>query len=289
MLRWKKKLQGLNSAELDEFEMFMNPGEIPDNDEPAGGGAEDVFDDQNTEEVEEDGEVDVEESEEDSPDDNADPTDSDDTDDSDPSDNQNVIKTLQEQNQKLMQILEKLTNKEESEPEPEPEPSISDPFETDMLDSMAATFNWDSEEKSVFKTFFKQYTDAVVSNTLRKAQEITPEVVNKSLTKQQKVEAVRKDFYSRHPALENVKAYVGQVAGQLAKENKNASLDQILEEAAKRSYQVFGLKPNKSGNQERKAEKGKTPAFPKTKGARKKAPKKSALQSELDAMLALDE
>jgi len=283
MLRWKRKLQGINSAEPDEFAMFIDPGEAPET-EPAGGGEKEIEEEsvESEEEESKEAEEDSKEPEE------TEEEESEESESSELSSDQTTIQTLQEQNKKLMALMENLTKKEDPQEEPET-PTSTDPFDSDMLDNMAETLNWDKDEKGAFKTFFKQYTESIVSNTLKKAQEMTPKVVDESLSRQQKVASVQKDFYSRHPALENVKAYVGQVASQLAKENKNATLNQVLDEAAKRSYKAFGLKENNSGKQGSKAEKSKSPAFPKSKGARKKTPKKTALQSDLDAMLAIDE
>ena len=181
---------------------------------------------------------------------------------------QEQLKLAQEQNAKLMQLLE---GKEKEEDEPE---FLKSPFETEMFDNLAETMDWDDSERKAMKAFMQNVFDYQSQTTLTTATEKITDIINSSMSQAEKKKAVRKQFFTENPKLEPVKDYVSTVASSVLNEFKASgkSLDPagILKEAAKRAYKVLGIDPKAKGKEDSKSERDSNPAFPSMKGSSQK-------------------
>jgi len=177
------------------------------------------------------------------------------------------LKLAQEQNAKLMQMLQ---GKKEEEDEPEP---LKSPFETEMFDNLAETMDWDDSERKAMKAFMQNVLDYQSQTTLTSATEKISDIVNSSMTQAEKKKAVRKQFFTENPKLEPVKDYVSTVAAGILEEykalGKSLNPADILKEAATRAYKVLGIDPKAKGNTDSKSERDSNPAFPSMNGSSK--------------------
>lgn len=181
---------------------------------------------------------------------------------------QEQLKLAQDQNAKLMQLLE---GKKETEKEPE---QLKSPFETEMFDNLAETMDWDDSERKAMKAFMQNVLDYQSQTTLTTATEKISDIVNSSMSQAEKKKAVRKQFFTENPKLEPVKDYVSTVAAGVLEEYKalGKPLDpaEILKVAASRAYKVLGIDPKAKGNNDSKSERDSNPAFPSVKGSSQK-------------------
>ena len=182
---------------------------------------------------------------------------------------QEQLKLAQEQNAKLMQLLEGKNKEAEKEPE-----QLKSPFETEMFDNLAETMDWDDSERKAMKAFMQNVLDYQSQTTLTTATEKISDIVNSSMSQAEKKKAVRKQFFTENPKLEPVKDYVSTVAAGVLEEYKalGKPLDpaEILKVAASRAYKVLGINPKAKGNNDSKSERDSNPAFPSMKGSSQK-------------------
>jgi len=185
---------------------------------------------------------------------------------------QEQLKIAQEQNAKLMQMLQ---GKKENEKESEP---LKSPFETEMFDNLAETMDWDDSERKAMKAFMQNVLDYQSQTTLTTATGKISDIVNSSLSQAEKKKAVRKQFFTENPKLEPVKDYVSTVASGVLEEykalGKSLNPADILKEAASRAYKVLGIKPGTEGKNDSKSERDSNPAFPSVNGSSKKRSQK---------------
>ena len=177
---------------------------------------------------------------------------------------QEQLRQAQEQNAKLMQMLQ---GKQEEDGEEE---TLSNPFETESFDNLAETMDWDDSERKAMKAFMQSALDYQSQATLSTAKESINDIVNSSMSQVEKEKAVRKQFFAENPKLEPVKDYVSTVASGVLKEYQalGKSLDpaQILKEAASRAYKTLGIDPKgKKGKTDTESESDPNPAFPSMK------------------------
>lgn len=182
---------------------------------------------------------------------------------------QEQLKLVQDQNARLMQLLEGKNKETEKEPE-----QLKSPFETEMFDNLAETMDWDDSERKAMKAFMQTVLDYQSQTTLTTATEKISDIVNSSMTQAEKKKAVRKQFFAENPKLEPVKDYVSTVAAGVLEEYKalGKPLDpaEILKVAASRAYKVLGIDPKAKGNNDSKSERDSNPAFPSLKGSSQK-------------------
>jgi len=180
---------------------------------------------------------------------------------------QEQLKLAQEQNAKLMQLLQ--GKEEEDEPV-----SLKSPFDTEEFDNLSETMDWDDSERKAMKAFMQNVLDYQSQTTLTSATEKISDIVNSSMSQAEKKKAVRKQFFTENPKLEPVKDYVSTVAATILEEYKSLgkSLNpaDILKEAAKRTYKVLGINPKAKGDTDSKSERDSNPAFPSMNGSAKK-------------------
>ena len=264
----KQQIQQVEPNEFDALMGFDNPeGDVTNEEE--GDESEGEGDDEGDENPDDD---DSDDSDDDG--DNDDAADSKDT----------QIRMLTEQNAKLLSMFNELQDQKKQKDDVVSK--FVDPLESEAFTSLAETMNWDSEEIEKFKGFFKSYADYVSTTTAQSVLDKTPDVVSKSMSRQQQRDKIATDFYSNNPELSGVREYVKAVAsGVIGEMGEDTPLEKVLAETAKRAYKALGLKRKKTAPGGEKGEKAKTPAFPQQKGVRQKPPKKDKAVSDIDKLL----
>jgi len=295
--RWEKVLSKVffDDGLVAEMDAMLNPEPNDNNVDPDGGGEtnNDINaegDDNETREDSEDTEVDSSEDEETEEGDN-DNEDSADSDDSAVSEDVSELALLKQQNVDLLKSIVEMNKKTDVET-PAEKPASVGLYETDEFKNLTEAFDWDKDEVSAFKLFQDKANERSLNHALQQMQRIAPGLVTNTINNQNDLNDIRTRFYDDNPALAGIKPYVAQVASQIAQTKGNkASISDVLEEAAVQVYKALKIDKDKFSkeNNGNKAEKGKKPAFPKSKGSRKTAPKTTKLASDIDAMLAIDE
>jgi len=247
--------------------------------------------DDEEEKTSEDEEGDEDEDEDESGDDDEEVEEEEEEEDEDEDNNDARIKTLEAQNEKLLDAINKLIQKEDKEKDKKENSSDTDIFDSPEFDSFIDEMDYDDKETKALKTFLTAFEKQVHNKTVNKLMEATPKLVTKTMVNQKDLEQIKTDFYNDHPKLKNVQKYVAATAKEVAeKEGAGFDLKKVLKKTAKIIYKELGIKYKK----EKKHKDGdsktgkvkKKPAFAKHKGSRKGAKKKksSGVQSEIDEM-----
>lgn len=205
--------------------------------------------------------------------------------------NTKVIEELKAQNAKLLELLNNGINGKKPDKEIQPEPEETNVFEDEAFTQLTDVLDLDEGEKKIMIKFFDKFAEQAYNKAFREITKATPGLVRKTISEQTEQENLATNFYNEYPELSDVKGYVAELAKTIAKENPGSDTNTVLKATAERAYKNLGLKPgmksNNAGEQNKSAEK-KKPAFAKKSGTRKPAPNKSKLDSDIDAMLALD-
>lgn len=156
-------------------------------------------------------------------------------------------------------------------------PTFEELFKDFDVDEVMAT----SEN---FKDFLTKFATSVQQQAITGVLQSIPEIMTSHMTRQQALTKIRDDFYSKHKELEPVKQFVAYATTQVASENPDWKLEQVLEEAAKRAYTTLGIKKQVAQSGKKKTK----PAFVKAPTAsRKPKAKITPLQKELDDLFDL--
>lgn len=152
------------------------------------------------------------------------------------------------------------------------------------------------DNKDKFSEFLINVISAAQSQYHTQLVDTLPQVVNSTVQNANNYEKMRNAFYEKHPELELVKEYVGNVAAGLANvlENQNLSVEELMEKAAKVSKEKLGIKDKakEENDQEtppddEKKENGKNEKkakLPGASGTRPKGEQKSGLEKEMDEL-----
>lgn len=211
---------------------------------------------------------------------------------------ENLSSDLVEQNKQLQALVKNLTEAQQKPKEEEPPPKAF--HEEEIFTEMAEELGLDDTGLEKFKQFIGAMTQRVTNESVQEAMRATPSAVQQTMKTQQTLESVRNDFYEAHPALDAVKPFVSQIAKQISEADPNKNLETVLSETADQAYKSLGISAKDVAKQRKRikgkrasegdeAGKRKKPAFAKASGARKKAPKLSKEEQEMEDMLALDE
>jgi hypothetical protein len=243
-------------------------------------------DDQETEDYEETGDSDEQTDDEDGGDGNDDDAEGDGEDETSDENSTAVSLAAIKQHQEI--IADLLKKSKETETPVEEPPVEVDPFESEEFSSMVEVMNWDEDEAKAAKIFFQKFMDFGNKKAFDRFSQETPQMIETTIQRNERIKAVRRDFYDANPMLGEVKPFVGQIAQGVAQEmGESATVEAVLEESARRAYKALGVDPEKVkelATQQRK--KGKTkPAFPVKKGVRKQTTKPPKIQQEIDAVI----
>jgi len=173
-------------------------------------------------------------------------------------------------------------SKEEAQPQPQPEVATS-VEKLDFLDGTSIDVLIDEPEK-LNEALNKVYNSALVEAERRVFEKVLtsiPDIVIGHINRQTTIQGIVKDFYERNQDLKNVKRTVAAISNDVHAEHPDWEVGQVLEEAAKRTREMLGLR----GSAQPKPRED-TPAF--AKGGSAKPPRKqpvNSLQAEIDELL----
>ncbi len=254
----------------DEEEEEDDDSEDLDEDDSDDGSAEDDRDDEDEDSEDEDQEDSEEEEEGESGEGDKDET-----------------ASLEERNAQLLEIIKNMSGNV-PEKAPEKKKELSNVYESDEVKELVKILELDESEGKVLVGVLKKIQDDTQQRSVEQAMRDTPEVVGKYVNRQAVLKRLKDNFNEKNPQLKEVTSYVVQVANDLSAANADWGMEKCLDEAAVKTYKALGIKKDLAKKKD-KPGKRKKPAFAKgTKGSRKKAPKKSKLQNDIQSMLDLD-
>ncbi len=194
--------------------------------------------------------------------------------------------TSESQQERYLKIIETLAEERKGEKvAPAAMPSI---YDGEEFKGLVEVLDLDANEAKVLTAFMKAMQNDTQQRSVEQAMKDTPEVVGKYVNRQAVITKMKEKFYEDNPNLVEIKPYVAQVANTVSAKNSDWTMEQVLTETAKVTYKALGIKKELAKKTD-KPGKRKKPAFAKgTKGGRKPAPKKSKLESDMQAMLDLD-
>ncbi len=246
--------------------------------------------DDDSEEDGEDGEDDTEESD-DEDEDEVDETESDEIEDSDEGEGEDEDE-LAETKRMNKELIEKINSLLEAgkkdDAKDEAKETVTDIFDDDDYKKLVEVLDLKPEGAVVLSMFLKKVMNQTQQDSVEKALRSTPKVVGSFINRKRVIEKARETFYNNNPQLTKVKSYVVNVANDVAAENPEWDLTQVMDEAAKQSYKALGLK--RAVQKKEKERERKKPAFVKGgKGGRKPVPKKTVLEKQINEILDLEE
>ena len=150
--------------------------------------------------------------------------------------------------------------------------------------------NWDYDDiidsEENFKKFITEFGSKVRAHTEESVMRKIPNTVSNLADQQFTLREKINGFYKTHEQLANVRPFVAEITKQVYDENPDWSTEQVLEEAAKKSYAALGIKPQQKKGKETPEQK---PAFAtnKSTGRAKADPKLSALEEQIADLIAV--
>lgn len=161
------------------------------------------------------------------------------------------LETLQKQNQKLLEQINLLTEKINSgsqQPAQAPQQQAqqsSTPTVTASSDGKESVYDFvgdlDIDDIVSNKETFNAVLSKAVNATLNNVMRHLPSVVQEQTTSQRNIMTTVDSFYSENSDLAHVKPFVGMIAKQVAQENPDLALPNILAETATRVRTMMGL------------------------------------------------
>ena len=211
---------------------------------------------------------------------------------------------LREQNEALLKRVEELSGQviggvmhpqtQEAKPKetspaqpPQPQPQAQEPTPagpTDYLGDVSIDDLLEDPTKfnAVLNNVAQSSQVAAQQQAVQQVLRSVPELVMGYITRHSAMNRMVDDFYQENSDLSNVKQTVAAVANDVHAKNPNLSVEEVFKQSAEQTRQLLGMK--KAAQATVRTER-KKPAFAKAGGARKPAPKVSAIQSELDDLL----
>lgn len=163
-----------------------------------------------------------------------------------------------------------------------PEPKTDDNKDKE-LDYFAETSLDDMlNDSSKMNTVFKQIADQAVKQALENLNLNVPGMVNFQVKEILSARDISKEFYKNNEDLSNVRNVVKSCADQVVQEHTDWTIEQILNESAKRTRQSLGMVDPATRSDTPSAD--KTGLAKGSKGKHKQTQKVSALQQELDEL-----
>lgn len=207
------------------------------------------------------------------------------SDDKDIQDKDTSLDDVTAQRDKLLKVIQDLAgSKIPAEKEPEPKASL---YEGESFKALVEVLELDEKEAKVLSLFMDEFKGATQQGAVEQALRSTPEIVGKFVKRDTVMTEVKKDFYNNHPQLVKSTKYVKGRADTIAAENPDWLVKDILEEAAKQTYDALGIQKTLVKKGEKKEK--KKPAFSKSGGSsRKQQPKVDKLTKEINTMMALE-
>jgi cobalamin biosynthesis protein CobT len=189
------------------------------------------------------------------------------------------LTALRKQNELLLQRVGELSR----QVKPEQEQPTEEPIDVSD-ESLFEGFKFEEivESEESFKKFLSGFAKKVVATAEERLLRKLPSTVSKLTQEQLEAKQTAEAFYQKHPQLSAVRPFVAKVVSVVASENPGWTLDQVLEESAKRAYASLGLKQKVGSVSPKK------PAFagPAKRGVQPEA--KTRLERELEELMNLE-
>jgi len=189
------------------------------------------------------------------------------------------LTALRKQNELLLRRVGELSQ----HVKPEQEQPTEEPIDVSD-ESLFEGFKFEEivESEESFKKFLSSFAKKVVATTEERLLRKLPSTVSKLTQEQLEAKQTAEAFYQKHPQLSAVRPFVAKVVSVVASENPGWTLDQVLEESAKRAYASLGLKQKVGSVSPKK------PAFagPAKRGVQPEA--KTRLERELEELMNLE-
>lgn len=189
------------------------------------------------------------------------------------------LETLKSQIGALTALVEKLSGGDKKVEIP-PIPTIG------KLEDFFKDLDFDSamESKENFIKFMASFAETIQNSTKQDVLTAVPNYMGEYVTKQASLKDIREKFDSDHPNLTPVKRYVGSVAESISTEHPDWTVGQVLDEAAKKSYETLGISQTKVETPSLKTV--KKPSLPGgTGGIKVKAPVSGGLMDEINELI----
>lgn len=194
--------------------------------------------------------------------------------------------TLKEQNDRLLEQLNKMSSEREviptkaDTPEPEPKEAEAPDFVGELdLDTLAM-------DKNVLNTVLNGVVQTAVTRAVEKMLVNVPQVVQTQVKYYKVLTDAVDDFYKQNEDLVPARQVVRMVTNEVVAEHPDWELPKVLDEAATKTRKLLGVVKQTTGNQEMTPG-GRKPALPKKTSTRKavKKPKLSKLEQEIAELL----
>lgn len=225
---------------------------------------------------------------EDSDDIDGDDDDEDDSVDDDDSDDSDSDDLADDRESKLDRLLEKLTDKvTEKDDDGDTEDTEVNVYEDGTYDKVVDALDLDKDESKVLQSFLDKLLQQNTKLVISKVLEEVPNLVNREVSTSRKQDTIKGEFFEQNPELKGKDKLLNLLAKEVASEGKHKELKSVLNETAKRAYELLGVKKGKAVESEDVRSKRK-PAFPKSKTSRKKTVSPTGINKEIDDMLSLD-
>lgn len=153
----------------------------------------------------------------------------------------NEVEALKKQIETLTTLVDTLSGGAKSTTPTEP--TVVEPLKIPELEDLFKDMDFDSvmESKENFVEFLKGYGAIVKEQTKQETLVNIPNVVGNFVQRQASIRDVATEFYGKYPELKRVKQYVAHVANTISAEQPGWNINQVLEEAAKRSKETLNL------------------------------------------------
>jgi len=206
------------------------------------------------------------------------------------------LELLKTQNAQLMQMVQGMQGMiKQPEEAPQAPQAPIDPFESESFDQLSSTMGWDTEEQTAMKAFLKVVTQKTHDDAVNTSRAQIPDIVNSTMSTQQKNQAVQKSFYGDNPKLSVVKPYVAAIAENVFSEQKalgqTPDVESILAITAERAYKALNISKDPVAGKQDSAEPGRgkqSPAFATQTGSRKVPTKLTSDDQMIQAIIDLD-
>lgn len=204
----------------------------------------------------------------------------------------------EKERQELLERIDRLTNMVEqlsevklkagkpqaekpAEEVPPPKPAAGEEEQMDFLqgDTIDVLIDEDGKFNQVLNRVYQTAVQQAEAKVFEKVLTSIPDIIVGHLNRQTSIQAMVKEFYDQNPDLAGVKRTVAAVSNDVHAEHPDWDVKQVLEESAKRTRELLGIKKSAEKREE------SSPAFAKVGGTKTPRKRTRGLQDEIDELL----
>jgi hypothetical protein len=197
------------------------------------------------------------------------------------------VTALKTQVATLTELVDKLSGPKENIPTTPTAETPPVPTKVVGLEDIFKDLDFDAvmESKENFMKFMIDTMTVVKEQTKQETLTAIPNVVGSFIQRQVGVREVAAEFYSKYPELKRVKQYVGHVANEVHAEHPDWTINQVVEEAAKRTKETLNIQVVVEEGEKKEAVKPK-PSLPGgSTGARTPKAPSAGFQDEINDLI----